>query len=126
MQEYNLIIDKRQIKFLTQKKPSRPTLKAQLKLHKTDVPIGPVINNRSAPSYKLAKHLAKFLNHYGTLNNHCNVVNSKNLALDLTKLKVHENRKIITFDIKDLYVNAPINETLKIIKAKLLRITTLK
>jgi len=35
MQKSNLIIDKKQIKFLTQKKASLPTLKAQLKLHKT-------------------------------------------------------------------------------------------
>jgi hypothetical protein len=60
------------------------------------------------------------LNQYILLNNHYNVFNSTTLALDLTKLKVHENHKLITFDIKELYVNIPINETLNIIKAKLL------
>jgi hypothetical protein len=39
MQECKMIIDKRQIKYLMQKKPSPPTLKAQLKLHKIDIPI---------------------------------------------------------------------------------------
>jgi len=34
MQECNLIIDKRQIKFLTQKKASPPTLKVQIYLTK--------------------------------------------------------------------------------------------
>jgi len=58
----NLIIDKRQIKFLTQKKTSPPFLKAQLKLHKIGIPIRPVINNRTALAYKLAKHLAKTIN----------------------------------------------------------------
>jgi len=53
MQECNSIIDKQQIKFLTQKKVSQPALKAQLKLHKTGNPICPVINNRTAPAYKL-------------------------------------------------------------------------
>jgi hypothetical protein len=66
MQECNLIIDKRQIKFLTQKKASPPTLKAQQKLHKPDIPVRPVINNRTVPAYKLAKHLAKALNEYIT------------------------------------------------------------
>jgi len=51
MQECNSIIDKWQIKFLTQKKPSPPVLKAQLKLHKTGIPIRPVVNNRTAPAY---------------------------------------------------------------------------
>jgi hypothetical protein len=105
IQECNLIIDKRQIKYPTQKKSSPPILKAQLKLHKTDIPIRTVINKRSAPSYKLAKHLTKILNQYVTLNNHYNVTNSTNFAHDLTKLKIHENHKMITFDIKDLYVN---------------------
>jgi len=50
MQECNLIIDKRQIKHLTQKKATPPKLKVQLKLHKTDIPIRPVINNRTAPA----------------------------------------------------------------------------
>ena len=120
MQECNIIIDKGQIKFLTQKKSSPPTLKTQLKLHKIDIPIHPVINNRSAPSYKLAKHLTKILNQYITLNNHYNVINSTNLALDLTKLKLHENHRMITFVIKYVYVNILINETLNILKAKLL------
>jgi hypothetical protein len=120
IKECNLIIGKRQTKHLTQKKPSQPALKARLKLHKADIPIRPVINNRSAPSYKLTKHLTKILNQYITLNNHYKVTNSTNLAHDLTNLKIHENHTMITFDIKDLYVNIPIHETLNILKIKLL------
>jgi len=99
---------------------SPPALKAQLKLHETDIPIRPVINNRTAPAYKLAKHLAKILNQYITLNNHYNVTNSTNLANDLTKLEIHKNCRMITFDIRDLYLNIPIDETPDI-KARLLQ-----
>jgi len=45
LQEINLIIDKRQIKYLTQMKAAPPKLKAQLKLHKIGIPVRPVINN---------------------------------------------------------------------------------
>jgi hypothetical protein len=83
------------------------------------IPVHPVISNRSVPSYKLAKHLTKILNQHITLNNHNNVVNPTNLANDLTKLKVYGNHKMITFDIKDLYANIPIDETLNIVKSKL-------
>jgi hypothetical protein len=55
LQECNLIVHKKQIKHLIQKNPSPPTLKAQLKLHKLAVPIRPVVNSRTAPSYKVAK-----------------------------------------------------------------------
>jgi hypothetical protein len=121
MQDCNLIIDKHRIKHLTQKKPAPPNLKAQLKLHKIDIPIRPVINNRTAPAYKLAKHLTKMLKQYITLHNWYVITNSTNLAEDLTKLEIHENHDLVKFDIKDLYVNIPVTETLNIIKTKLLQ-----
>jgi len=43
------------------------------------------------------------------------------LATDPTKLKLNENRKLIRYDIKDLYVNIPIEETLTITKSMLLK-----
>jgi hypothetical protein len=79
-------------------KPSPPTLKTQLKSHKTDIPICPVSDNMKAPSYKLVKHLGNILNQYITLNNYYNVINLTSLANDLTKLKTLENHKLITFD----------------------------
>jgi len=55
------------------------------------------------------------------MNNHYNIVNSSILTNDLTKLKINENHTMITFDIKDLYVNIAIGETINIIKTKLLQ-----
>jgi predicted transcriptional regulator len=43
------------------------------------------------------------------------------LQNDLTKLEIHENHRMITLDIKDLYVNMPIDETLDIMKARLVQ-----
>jgi hypothetical protein len=102
MQDCNLIVDTRQIKHIIQKKPAPPNLKAQLKLHKTDILIRPLINNRRAPVYKLAKYLRKIVSEYNTLHNQYVVTNSTNLANDLTKLEIHGNHCLITFDIKDL------------------------
>jgi hypothetical protein len=48
--------------------------------------------------------------------NGCNVKNSITLANDLVKMKLHENCRLRTFDIKDLYVNIPFGETLDITK----------
>jgi hypothetical protein len=55
------------------------------------------------------------------LKNYYNVKNSTTFASDLIKLKIHNNYKMITFDIKDLYVNIPICETLDITKNLLLK-----
>ena len=101
-------------------KPAPPKLKAQLKLHKIGIPIRPVINNRTTPAYKLAKHLTRILDQYITLHNRYTVTNSINLAKDLTHLKIHENYRLITFNIKDLYVNIPVAETLNIVKCTII------
>ena len=90
-------------------------------MHKTGIPIRPAINSRTAPAYKLAKHLARTLNQYIEIQNHYVVTNCTNLAIDLTELEVHENHNLITFDIKDLYFNIPVAETLSIVKTKLLQ-----
>ena len=121
MQHFNLIIDKRQVKYLLQKKPAPPNLKVQLKLHKIGIPIQPVINNRTALAYKLAKYLTNILSQHITLHNQYVITNSTNLAHDLSKLELHENHSLITFDIKDLYVNISVSETLNIVIAKLLQ-----
>ena len=119
IKESNLFINKRQTQHLIQKKPSAPNLKAQLKLHKTNNPIRPVINNRTAPAYKLTKHLTKIPQQQISLNNQYNTNSSANLANTLKDIPVQDNHKMITFDIKDLYVNIPIDETINIIKTKL-------
>jgi hypothetical protein len=58
-----------------------------------------------APTYKIVKHLVRILNKHLTLNNHYNVANSTNLAIDLANLKISESHKLKKYDIKDLYVN---------------------
>jgi hypothetical protein len=57
----NTLIDRQQKKYLTQIKPQPPTLKAQIKIHKVNEPIRPVVNNIYAPTYKIAKFLNKWL-----------------------------------------------------------------
>jgi ribosomal protein S8 len=67
LKQCNQITDKKQIKYLTQKKPRTSTLKAQIKQHKPGKPIRPVVNI-NAPAYKVAKHLTKTLNDYLNLS----------------------------------------------------------
>ena len=73
-----------------------------------------------APTYKTAKHLVKLLNKHITLNNQ-DVRNSTSLAGDLIKLNLSKDHQLITYDIKDLDVNIPIEETLIITKSMLLK-----
>jgi hypothetical protein len=55
------------------------------------------------------------------LENQYNTLNLENLGHNISALKIHNNHKMITYDIKDLYVNIPIKETLTITKQQLLK-----
>jgi hypothetical protein len=46
------------------------------------------------------------------MENQYNSQNSESLAHNIAAIKINEHNRMITFDIKDLYVNIPIEETL--------------
>jgi hypothetical protein len=86
------------MKHLIQNKRKPPVLNAQLKLHKADIPIRPVVNNVNAPTCKVAKFLTQILNECLSLDSHC-CSNSINLAHELIKFKIIDNYRFITYDI---------------------------
>ena len=51
--------------------------------------------------------------------NHYNTINSNTLANELVNLKINNHHRLLTLDIKDLYVNIPIQETLVTTKVQL-------
>ena len=87
-----------------------PTLNAQLKLHKTEAPLRPVVNSRTAPSYKLAKNLYDILNKHLLLDIHYTTRNLTSLAYGLVKLTITDKHRLINGDIIDLYVNIPLKK----------------
>jgi hypothetical protein len=121
LQNSNLIFTKEQIKYLTQRKPTPPQLNARIKIQKQDIPIKPVINNINAPTYKLAKKLNNILKQQLQLENQYVTQNSEKLAYNITTIESNEYLRMATFDIKDLYVNILIEETLKITEQQLLK-----
>ena len=80
-------------------------LRAQIKLHKPGQSIRPIVNNRNAPGYKISKALVKKLNNAINLKNHYIIKDSITLANELIQININENHRMVTFDIKDLYVN---------------------
>jgi hypothetical protein len=82
LQQNNLIFNKNQIRFLTQRNPTPPISNAQLKLHKPNIPIQPVFNNKNAPTYKVAIKLNDIPKQCLNLDNYYITVNSTSLAND--------------------------------------------
>jgi len=106
---------------LTHKNPSPPTLNALLKSHIPNIPIRSVINNRDAPAYKTAKKLNTILNNHLQLDNEHVTINSNTLTNELINLKINNKQRFLTFDVKDLYFNIPIRETIDITRNQLLK-----
>jgi len=80
-----------------------------------------VINNRNAPSYKAAKKLNNILKLYLNFDNYYTIDNSMTLDHDLTKPNINGHHRLMSLDIKDLYVNIPIRETIDITRQQLLK-----
>jgi hypothetical protein len=52
-----------------------PKLNARIKIHKPDNPVRPAINNKNAPTYKIAKKLNNILKQQLQLENQYNTQN---------------------------------------------------
>jgi len=99
------LIEKNRRKYLLNIKPTAPRINAYIKTHKANKPIRPVIDNTQAPSYKIAKYLNSRIKEYINLPNTYTVENSYEIAHELHKIHITKNHKIVTSDIKELYVN---------------------
>jgi hypothetical protein len=97
-------------------KPAAPKLTGLPKIHKPNIPIRPLINFKTAPTYHIAKIIDKILRSKIKLNNTYNVKNGYETILKLQQIKANSNTKMVSYDISNMYTNIPINKTIKIIK----------
>ncbi|XP_036347364.1 uncharacterized protein LOC118756725, partial [Rhagoletis pomonella] len=109
------IIKPNQIHTLTIMNPSAPPMNALPKIHKLGTPMRPIINHRSAPSYKLSKHLKTILKDNLRLPNKYTISNTTELIEKIKDSAITMDTKLVSFDIKDLYPSIPITETIDIV-----------
>lgn len=114
------ILDGRKCNHLKMINPRAPVLRGLPKVHKEQMPIRPLVNFTSAPSYKVAKALDKILRNNIKLNNNHSLKNSLEL-IDFTKnIKLENRHTMASLDIVNLYTNIPVLRTLEITKDNLL------
>ena len=104
--------------------PKAPNLRTTTKIHKQGHPIRPIVNYTQAPAYKIQKFLSKYLKEKLIIEHKYNIINSNKLATTLKTLKINKQMKFISLDIKDMYSNIPVQETIKIIQNQLNIINT--
>ncbi|XP_036325152.1 arp2/3 complex-activating protein rickA-like [Rhagoletis pomonella] len=108
---------------LTLMNPSVPPLIALPKAHKLGTPMRPIINYKSDPGYRLSKHLKTLLKDNLDLRNKYIFTNTTDLFEKMKSLKINENTKFVSFDIKDLYPSIPTIETIKTVQEILMEKT---
>ena len=87
-----------------------------IKTHKPDNPVRPIIRSIGSCSYEVSKWLAQQLSSYiGTISN-SHIINSLDLVSKLSTLNVKYNYNLVSFDVKSLFTNVPVDSLLHFMK----------
>ena len=94
------------------------------KLHKLkendtveNLPLRPIISNVGTATYKTAKYLATLLS--PITSSEYNIKNSYEFVKSIKNTKIPNGYNMISFDIKNLFTNVPLDKTIKIILKKI-------
>ncbi|XP_049868146.1 uncharacterized protein LOC126368293 [Pectinophora gossypiella] len=95
-----------------------PRLYGLPKVHKTGVPLRPIVSQINTPTYDLAKHVARVLQN---LVGHTSsfVRDSRQFVDFLSRMNVEKEEVMVSFDVESLFTNVPVQECLEVVKKKL-------
>ena len=92
----------------------RPRLYGLPKIHKKNVPLRPVLSAIGSPQYPVAKYLASVLKPVlDKFSAYC-VSDSFTFAKEINSTKLDKSSFLCSFDIKSLFTNVPLEETINI------------
>ena len=83
------------------------------KVHKTGLPLRPVMSACSTANFNLAKYIVKLLD--PTLFNEFSTKNSFEFIQELSSFPFNNNQILASFDVKSLFTSIPVRETIDII-----------
>ena len=92
-----------------------PRFYVQPKMHKSGVPIRPIVSYVGSPLYNLSKYIANILKAYVKDENK-NAKDSTTFSNYITNVPIEDDKIMVSFDVTSLYTNIPLIATLNIIK----------
>ena len=81
------------------------------KVHKTTVPLRPVLSMPGSSYFKIGEQVAEWLSKVPECKINCS---SKAIADKLSEIKLGEDKELISFDVVSLYTNVPVNEAIEV------------
>ena len=90
------------------------------KMHKSSIPVRPIVSYRGSPLFNLSKYIANILKPYTLLNKqHCR--DSKEFSEFIRANSIEEDEIMVLSDVEALYTNVPIDDGLAIIIKELMQ-----
>ncbi|XP_044760307.1 uncharacterized protein LOC123317762 [Coccinella septempunctata] len=80
------------------------------KVHKENIPLRPIVSFIQSPLYKLSKYMANILSKVTNTNPYY-IKNSFHLKESLKNIKIQNDHRLYSLDVKSLYTNIPIDLT---------------
>ena len=104
-------ISKRRFDLLKPSWSKPPRLYGLPKVHKTDLPLRPIVSSIGSPTYKLSKFVASIIGPLvGQSDYH--VKNTKEFVNYIRQQQIEEDEIMVSFDVKSLFTNVPVDEAL--------------
>ena len=88
------------------------------KIHKSGIPLRPIISSIGTVTYNTAKKLARILKSPVGLSNH-HVHNTMDFVEQIKEVKLKKEESMVSYDVTALFTSVPIPPVLKIIEEKL-------
>lgn len=104
------------VKSLIPRSSVPPRLYGLPKIHKTDVPLRPIVSAIGSPTYTLAKHLTTLLQPVvGTCEHH--VKNSTEFVKNIHNIKLDPQDILVSFDVVSLFTRVPLKDALQLLES---------
>ena len=94
------------------------------KIHKTNIPLRPIVSFIGSPTYALSKELASILFKLTGLSEH-HVKNSEEFVKSVTSIKIEETEILVSFDVISLFTKIPVDLAIKVAQERLHKLQNL-